>query len=78
MRRAAELASWKRAPVVVVWSLAPVLVFLVKRAGWLADATPMPGRALLGGGGARSSAAACLPLLLLSARPLHAALPPSE
>jgi len=55
-----------------------VLVVLVERAGWLAHATPMPGRALLGGGGARSSAAACLPLLLLSARPLHAALPPSE
>ena len=46
------------------------------RAGW--DATPMPGRALLGGGGARSSAAACLPLLLLPARPLQATPPPSE
>ena len=64
----------RRCPAVVS-SLASVLVLLAKGAGWLAHATPMPGRALLGGGGARSSAAARLPLLLLPARPLQAALP---
>ena len=57
------------APVVDVRVLVSVLVVLVERAGWLAHATPMPGRALLGGSGARSSAAARLPLLVLPARP---------
>ena len=65
MRRAAEICLVGSAPVVVVRSLAAVLVLLVKRAGCAGRRDP----------DARPPVS---PLLLLPARPLHAALPPPE